>query len=139
MRIGIVGPFNPAFIADRLEDNEIPEINGVATAVNTLVWELIEQGHTVKVFTLHSLLPNTYRKLHGKNIEVHLIPSGILPRMLGYHQLVVGQLYLPRRMAKVIRKEINNLDVLHAHWTYEYAKAILPFAGQLPIFDMVRD
>ena len=68
-----------------------------------------------------------------------MIPSGILPRFLGYHQLVVGQFYLPTRISNVISKEINNLDVLHAHWTYEYAKAILPFAGKLPIFDTVRD
>lgn len=139
MRIGIVGPFNPAFVADYLEEKEVPSINGAATAVNTLVREFIEQGHHVTVFTLHSLLPNTYSVLHGKNIEVHLIPSGMMPRLMGYHQLVIGQFYLPRRIAKVIRQNISNLDVLHAHWTYEYAKAILPFSGQLPIFDTVRD
>ena len=139
MRIGIVGPFNPAFVAEYLSEKEVPAINGTATAVNTLVREFVEQGHTVKVFTLHSMLPNRYMKLQGMNIEVHLIPSGILPRFLGYHQLVVGQFYLPTRISNVISKEINNLDVLHAHWTYEYAKAILPFAGKLPIFDTVRD
>lgn len=139
MRAGIAGPFNPASVADYLEEKDVPSINDSATAVNTLVREFIEQGHTVKVFTLHSLLPNTYRILHGKNIDIHLIPLGIMPKVLGYHQLVVGQFYLPKRIAKVIRKEIGTLDILHAHWTYEYAKAILPFAGQLPIFDTIRD
>lgn len=139
MRIGIVGPFNPASIANRLECNAVPNINGDATAVNTLVRELLDQGHHIEVFTLHSLLPNAYTKLMGKHIVVHIIPVGIIPRLLGYHQFVVGQFYLPHRIANVIRKEISNLDVLHAHWTYEYAKAVLPFAGKVPIFDTVRD
>lgn len=139
MRVGIVGPFNPAFIADYLEEKDVPSINGAATAVNTLVRELIEQGHIIKVFTLHNLLPNTERMLNGKNIEVYLIPSGILPKIFGYHQFVMGQFYLPQRITRVIRKELKDLDVLHAHWTYEYAKSILPFAGKLPIFDTVRD
>ena len=51
----------------------------------------------------------------------------------------MGQLFLPRRITNAIRKEIDELEVLHAHWTYEYAKAIIPFAGQKPIFDTVRD
>ena len=66
MRIGIVGPFNPAFVADKLEGKEVPDINGAATAVNTLVRELLEQGHRLTVFTQHSLLPNDYRVIRGE-------------------------------------------------------------------------
>ncbi len=139
MRVGIVGPFNPAFVADYLEEIDIPFINGAATAVNTLVREFIEQGHTVKVFTLHSLLPNTYRILHGKNIDIYLIPSGIMPKVLGDCQLVMGQFYLSKRITKVIRENIGTLDVLHAHWTYEYARAASLLSGMIPVFDTVRD
>ena len=42
MRIGIVGPFNPALIADKLEGRGKPSIDGAATAVNTLVHELFK-------------------------------------------------------------------------------------------------
>lgn len=139
MRIGIVGPFNPAFISEYLEDNNIPSVNGAATAVNTLVRELLDQGQEVKIFTQHTLLPQDYRKLKGKNVEVCLIPSGILPRWLGFHQLLVGQLYLPKRIAKVIKNEIDNLDVIHAHWTYEYARAASLLSDRIPVFDTVRD
>ena len=139
MRIGIVGPFNPAFIADLLEDEKVPSINEAATAVNTLVRELLKQGQDVKVFTQHCLMPQDYRVLRGKNVEVFLIPSGILPQLLGFHQLVVGQFYLPERIARVIKKEVPNLDVLHAHWTYEYARAASMVSGRIPVFDTVRD
>ena len=139
MRIGIVGPFNPAFIADLLEDEKVPSINEAATAVNTLVRELLEQGQDVKVFTQHCLMPQDYRVLRGKNIEVFLIPSGMLPHLLGFHQLVLGQFYLPERIARVIKNEVLNLDVLHAHWTYEYARAASMVSGRIPVFDTVRD
>lgn len=139
MRIGIVGPFNPAFIADYLEEKNIPSINEAATALNTLVRELLEQGQEVKVFTQHPLLPQEYKVLKGKNVEVFLIPSGILPHLLGFHQLVVGQFYLPRRIAKVIKKEVGSLDVLHAHWTYEYARAASMLSDRIPVYDTVRD
>lgn len=139
MRIGVVGPFNPASIADYINENNVLSINEAATAVNTLVRELLEQGQEVKVFTLHPMLPQNYRILRGKNVEVYLIPTGIVPNLLGYHQLVVGQFFLPRRIAKVIQKEIESLDILHAHWTYEYARATSKLSDRIPVFDTVRD
>lgn len=139
MRIGIVGPFNPAFIADYLEEKDIPSINEAATAVNTLVRELLEQGQEVKVFTQHTLLPQEYRVLKGRAVEVFMIPTGILPNLLGFHQMIVGQFYLPKRITKFIKKQIDNLDVLHAHWTYEYARAASMVSGRIPVFDTVRD
>lgn len=139
MRIGIVGPFNPAFIADYLEEKDIPSINEAATAVNTLVRELLEQGQEVKVFTQHTLLLQEYRVLKGRAVEVFMIPTGILPNLLGFHQMIVGQFYLPKRIAKFIKKQIDNLDVLHAHWTYEYARAASLLSDRIPVYDTVRD
>ena len=139
MRVGIVGPFNPAVISDYFNESNIPSINESATAVNTLVRELLEQGQEIKVYTQHTLSPQNYRTLKGKNVEVYLIPTGIVPHLLGYHQLVVGQFYLPKRMAKVIKTDIDDLDVLHAHWTYEYAKAASLLSDRIPVFDTVRD
>lgn len=139
MKIGIVGPFNPATIADILTEKDIPTINTAATAVNTLVREFLNQGHEVKIYTLTTLIPQEYKVLKGKNIEVNMIPIGLLPRRFGYHQMVIAPFILPGRIAKVVKRDIHKLDVLHAHWTYEYAKAASHFSGVLPVFDTVRD
>lgn len=139
MRIGIVAPFNPKSIANFLDEDNIPAINTSATAVNTLVSEFLEQGHHVVIFTLSTILPQKYMILRGRHVTVHLIPSGLLPNILGVRQLVLGQFYLPKRLKGVIKKEINNIDVLHAHWTYEYAKAASMFSDLIPVFDTVRD
>ena len=139
MRIGIVGPFNPLSVIDYLDDTDVKSINETATAVNTLVREFLAQGHQVKVFTLSTTLPNLYRVLKGRNIEIVLIPTGIIPRFLGFHQMAVGSFYLPQRIARCIKKRINDVDVLHAHWTYEYARAASFFSTIIPVFDTVRD
>ena len=137
MRIGIVGPFNPASIADYLEKVKIPFINGAATAVNTMVYEFLSQGHELKIFTLTP--SNSYEIIKGCNVEVFLIPSGMFPKLIGSRQLVIGQFYQPQRIAKVIKKEICNIDILHAHWTYEYGRAAAYFSGNIPVYDTVRD
>lgn len=138
MRIGIVGPFNPACISDYLEGYNVPSINGVATSVNTMVREFVNQGHQVIVFTTSSLSEKT-EVLCGKNIVVYLIPSGMCPRLLGSHQLLMGSFFLPRRIAKVIESVIDSMDVLHAHWTYEYGKAASFLSNRITVFDTVRD
>lgn len=139
MKIGIVGPFNPATIADILTEKDIPTTNTAATAVNTLVREFLNQGHKVKIYTLTTLLPQKFRKLKGKNIEVNMIPIGLFPKRFGYHQMAIAPFVLPGRIAKVIKRDIHQLDVLHAHWTYEYAKAASRFSDVIPVFDTVRD
>lgn len=139
MNIGVVGPFNPNSIRDYLQEDQLPSINVSTTAVNTLVYEFLSLGHYVKIFTLSYVEPQKYRVIRGQNVEVHLIPTGIFPKFLGNHQMVVGPLFLPKRMAKIIGNNINGLDILHAHWTYDYAKAVSYFSDQIPVFDTVRD
>lgn len=139
MRIGILSPFNPACISDYLNDSDVPSVNNGATSVNTLVRELLDQGHELKIFTMSALMPQKLRVLRGKNVEVFVVPMGICPRLLSYHQLAMGSFYLPRRMAKLLKKEIDTLDVVQAHWTYEYAKAASAVSKIIPVYDTVRD
>lgn len=139
MRIGIVGPVNPASLIDWLQDKHVPNINDSASAVNTLARGFLDEGHELWVFTLTTELPQRYRELKGERITIYLIPIGLMPRLSGFHQFVVGQFYLPHRMAKVIKKHLGEIDVLHAHWTYEYAKAASLLSNKIPVFDTVRD
>ena len=139
MRIGVSGPFNPNTIKDFLEDVNLPVINVEATAVNTLVREFLLEGHSLTIFTLSYSNPQNYRVLKGKNVVIHLVPTGLIPKVFGSHQMVVGPLFLPKRIASIIGKHLNEIDVLHAHWTYEYAKAVSFFSHKIPVFDTVRD
>lgn len=139
MRIGIVGPVNPVSLAELLNEKDIPDINSYATAVNTLARGFWEDGHDLRIFTLTTEKSQKCRELKGGRITIHLIPIGLLPGIMGAHQLVIGQFYLPQRIASVIRKHIEDIDVLHAHWTYEYAKAASLVSNEVPVFCTVRD
>lgn len=139
MRIGIVGPVNPASLAEWLNEKNIPAINTSASAVNTLVKGFLEDGHELQIFTLTTEKLQKKRELKGNRITIHLIPIGLLPKIMGIHQFVIGQFYLPQRIVNVIRKHIGDINVLHAHWTYEYAKAASLVSNKVPVFCTVRD
>lgn len=139
MRIGIVGPVNPASIAEWLNEKNIPSINTSASAVNTLAKGFLEDGHELQIFTLTTEKLQRKRELKGNRITIHLIPIGLMPKITGIHQFVIGQFYLPQRIANVIRKHIGDINVLHAHWTYEYAKAASLVSNNIPVFCTVRD
>ena len=135
MRIGVLGPFNPSAIKDFLADSQVPSINESATAVNTLVREFLLMGHEVKVFSWYSIDRHKTMELKGKNVEVYLIPSRPNKKV----PFVLNPLLWPRRISSVVGEYVDSLDVLHAHWTYEYAKAASCFSRVLPVFVTVRD
>lgn len=135
MRIGVLGPFNPAAIKDFLTDSQVPSINESATAVNTLVRELLLMGHEVKVFTCYTLHHHKTFVLKGENVEVYVIPSRPYKKV----PYLLSPLIWPQRISSVVGKHVGNLDVLHAHWTYEYAKAASRFSRVIPVFVTVRD
>lgn len=130
MRIGIAGPFNPAMIKSYFtEDTYLPEINITATSVNLYVRGLLELGHEVTVFTSHS---GQYREITGFGVKVYLISDQF--KLRGF-----GRARMSKRIANEIEKEIENLDILHAEWTYEYACAVRKYRKRVPIFCSVRD
>ncbi len=136
MNIGIVAPFNPYSVSSYFATNtRIPDVNQNASSVNTLVEELLSQGHTVTVFTYvtdHRFIPQI---VEGKRIKVYILSSRtIIPKM----GLFV-RLYMPFKLRSVINNEISKLDVLHAHWTYDYALAAQHFCNCKPVYCTVRD
>ena len=139
MKIGILSPFNPRSIQDYLDCTDVPELYIAASSVNTLALSLLQAGHQLKIFTLCPGITEV-RKLKGANVSVFLIPLLLMP---GFPRLrknfKLSQLYWPQRISKVVAQEVDSLDVLHAHWTYEYAMAAKSFADKLPVFVTVRD
>lgn len=135
MNIGIVSYFNPKEVEEYLDSNQvIPNINQTATAVNTLVKEFLEQGHHVTVFTSTKQPGNTIQ-LKGDKINIFIISS----YAKAPHFSLFSRLYMANRIKKIIATKIKQLDVLHAHWTYDYALAAQYFADKVPVICTVRD
>lgn len=137
MRIGVASWFNPKVISDLLFDNDvenIPDINKGISSVNTLVREMVLQGCNVVVFT-YGAIKKKHIVLEGEKVKVHILNSEYGIRGLSNFD----RLYMQPRLTKVIESEIANIDVLHAHWTYDFALVAKKFERILPVFCSVRD
>lgn len=137
MKIGISGPINPIELKEFFpQDIKLPNINKGASAVNTYVKELLRNDHKVIVFT--SSVPSKLQDnlvLKGKNIEIIIVQS--TPGIYLTHAL--SRLYMINRLKKVIKENINRIDILHAQWTYDFALASKAFENRIPVFCTVRD
>ncbi len=131
MNIAIVSPFNPSFIKDKFKDNRIPNINIAATAVNILVEALIDSGNKVYIYTTDVHGPKVL-SYSGRNIELRIVSREFKPGLFRSFRIV-------NRLRKTIEKDIDDIDVIHAHWTYEYAAATRKFEKKIPVLCTVRD
>lgn len=145
MRIGILSPFNPDFIRDAFNQECIPNINTHANAVNTLVYGLLKLGHQIKVYTVHPTIRDV-QKICGTNIEIVMVPFYFMPHRPDFtlkiphsQTFMLNQFYLPKRLYNEVSADIDTIDLIHAHWTYEYANAAKRFADKKPVFVTVRD
>jgi glycosyltransferase involved in cell wall biosynthesis len=138
MKIGIVSPFNPYTVIDYLSEESkliVKVLNVSATSINVLVKSFLEDGHKVVVFTEDSsTFSNT--KLYGEKIEIHIIGVKFKSKLLTYFP---PQFITARRIENCIIKNGNNLDVLHAQWTYDFAFASSKFINKIPVICTVRD
>lgn len=134
MRIAVVGYFNPQCISNVLNGEDIPAINKAATAVNTLVAAFLKAGHYVKVFTSSpEKCDNMIFK--GENVEVHIVSSYSKAKLIS----LFSQVYMVKRLINLMEGHIDDVDVIHAHWTYAFALAAKYFDGKKKIVCTVRD
>ncbi len=138
MKIGVAGYFNPVYVESSLTSKsklDLKSINDTATSVNVLVKSFLNAGHKVVVFTGdHDSETNS--TLYGENLIVHIIGLKVKYRYLFFFLYLFRTTY---RIKKCFLKECKDIDVLHAHWTYEFAYVSSLFAEKLPVFCTVRD
>jgi glycosyltransferase involved in cell wall biosynthesis len=122
-RIGVAGPIEYLSVNDLLCDasrNQIVEgrfTGNGGTPVVLLVRELIRRGRRVVVFTLDpSLKPGREITLTGPNLTIRA--SGIRDARSRAIDLFATE---RRFIVDAIRQE--HPDLVHAHWTYEFALA----------------
>jgi glycosyltransferase involved in cell wall biosynthesis len=112
------------------------QITGLkAPAVDTLILGLLKAGHNVSVYTLAVEVKDIII-LHGLHLTIFVAPiiNHKWWRPFGIFT------YKAMQIKKCVNMDSINLDVIHAHWTSEYAIGIL-YSGRrnIPIIVTVRD
>lgn len=128
MRVALLGPVQTARLRPHLDhEGDLPLGQG-GTAVTLLAEGLLDAGHDVEVYTLDR---RAARPVHarGAHLRVHVLPM----RESGRGR----DAYRSERRHLAAALESNEADVLHAHWSYEYALAAL--ATGRPTVVTVRD
>jgi len=131
MKIGIVGPVSTESIRDLLKDDikSLPKGTSGAPFLGTLIKTLINNGHQVSVYTLDGGLPP--EELTAITASGHNFKISYCPRRK--HSVRFNHKY-PGRILDFYYREIKALklaiandqpDIVHAHWSYEYALAAM--------------
>lgn len=137
MRIGIVINIDTETLLPYLNSEEEKKIiqrycspNG-APAVNTLINSFLQFGNFVRVFTI----AEKSFTIITPQVEIYATTP-----YNGYPiKYLWGEFKTAHRLREMMRNHLSDLDVLHAHWTYQYAYAAVHFETQLPVFCTVRD
>jgi glycosyltransferase involved in cell wall biosynthesis len=130
LHIGIVGPIATEHVADWLSCDTHTLPNGQTSAPLTaaLIGELLKQGHKVSAFTTDaSLYPHSGAvKASGQNFDLYICPAR--PRAWRFNKFrlgraIDGSAYEKEQLSNAIK--IAKPDIIHAHWTYEFALAAI--------------
>ena len=116
MHIGIVAPCSSGPLADLLPESGGVDLGWGAYFMATLVRALIRRGHCVSVVTLSPELTKR-RILKGDSLNYYVYPTRTKRRMRDLYRVERDGLREGIRLAKP--------DLLHAHWTYEFALACM--------------
>lgn len=135
MKIGIVAPFNPSeFRAFLYEGQAIPNVNKAASSVNAIALGLLHAGHEITVVSSYDE-PGPVTHIHGDRLTIHLVSSySRIPKSSSFMRW-----YMVKRLRKLLSHHLNEMEVIHAHWTYEYALASCAFSSEKPVFCTIRD
>ncbi len=136
MKIGIAGPIATESIAGFIEEDpaRLPRGFRDAPLMGTFIGELLARGHTVVAFTLTPDLPiSPYAEVvaQGKRFRIHYCPvrpHSFRPKF-GKPGMAVDGFRIERA---ALRQAMlgEGLDLIHAHWAYEFALAAI--ASGLP-------
>lgn len=118
MRIVIAGPATPSvLLSDEDSRQEFPAGMG-GPPVNDLVRALLDLGHDVVLVSGSNDIQKPWRLTEGR-LQIRLVPFRIRAR-----DRALDGFRLERKM---LTEEIDdaNGDIVHAHWTYEFALAAI--------------
>jgi L-malate glycosyltransferase len=129
VKIAILGPISTSEITPYLfkASSNIPAGYEGAPFMATLIGELLSRGHEVSAFTTSIDLPLNIKQpliAEGERFKIYYCPARRHSiRMNGFYLgKIVDFFYLERRFL-VQAICMDKPDLLHAHWTYEFAMA----------------
>jgi L-malate glycosyltransferase len=134
MKIGILSPITiQEFLPylDQCSKESCAKITGLrGPSVDVIVHELLRAGHTVVIFTLDPTVKETI-KLTGERLTIYIgeYRTNVRVRALTFFYKEVSQL------RGYVKKE--KCDIVHAHWTYEFALGALK--AECPVLITIRD
>jgi glycosyltransferase involved in cell wall biosynthesis len=130
MHIGIAGPIATADIAHLIEGDVtgLPVGYTGAPLLATLIGELLRLGHRVSAFTLTSDMPlnGGVVVVHGKRFALSYSPMrrrAWRPNGLRLGRILDLYAFEREHLQRAIAQAAP--EVVHAHWTYEFALAVL--------------
>jgi len=131
MHIGIAGPVATCDVLPLLEvgSTQLPVGSEGAPFMATIIAQLLRRGHRVTAFTLSKDMPlraDARVVASGPSFELHYMP--IRPRAWPPNGMRPGRIVdLYEFERRVLRSAIRSArpDVIHAHWSYEYAWSAL--------------
>ncbi len=129
MRVALVGPLDIPPLAAVLEDAPDPLPSGPGgTSITQLALGLVRAGHDVTVITLDSGVDDRLR-LHGPRLQIDI--GACRERHRARDGFRVERAHVTAALADY------DVDIVHAHWTYEFALGALALGG--PTVITVRD
>lgn len=138
MHIGIASPISIQKFSNYLYPESVINASSIlglkAPAVDTLVEFFLQDNHYVSIYTL-SFEVDKRVILCGPKLKIIINPlrKSALKRAVDLFEIEAKLIF------ESINSEISKPDILHAHWTYEYAKGVVGFRKSIPIVITIRD
>ena len=129
MKIGIAGPISTESIATLLGD-ATPHLKGASGAplLGTLIRIFLERGHSVSAYTMEAALDihEAPRVAFSGKFRIYYVP--VRRRAFRYQDGHFGRMSdfmsMERSLLVRVMRE-DSPDIVHAHWTYEFALAAI--------------
>lgn len=130
LHIGIAGPIGTDDVADLLDDDVslMPIAYPGAPLMAVLIRELLKRGYKVSAFTTDPSIYQNPRvvKASGSNFDLYICPAR--PRAWRFNKYRPGRIldgfaYERQQLIRAITEA--KPDIIHAHWTYEFALAAI--------------
>jgi glycosyltransferase involved in cell wall biosynthesis len=131
MKIGIAGPVSTESVTKCLDGDvsSLPQGYGGAPFLGTIIATLLERGHEVSAYTLDRELPPSLKHpiiAVGRKFKIYYSPwrqHSFRPNgwRLGY----MLDFFAAERRALMHAIALDQPDVVHAHWAYEFAFAAI--------------
>ena len=131
MKIGIAGPISTESVKDLIDGDTflLPKGYTGAPFLGTLIKSLIKKGHQVSAYTLDSSIPPQQMQpvcAIGPNFKIYYCP--FRKHSLRFNNRYLGRIvdfYYREIKSLKIAIKIDQPDIIHAHWSYEFALAAI--------------